>query len=706
MSTVKREILSRISFLYILAGLFSLLIIFKILYIQIVEKEKLLSLMHKTIYKKMQINALRGKIISSDDVILATSLPYFDLYFDAKAKGLTKENFYKNINIISNELAKIFPQKTRSEYYNLLIYSYKRGYRYFPLVKKMTYDNYKKLKSIPVFKENSNKTGLIFEKKYCRVKFFKNLASRTIGYVKEDVKVGLEGAYDCYLRGQNGFVTYKKLHNNAFMILDNDNNVKPIDGYDVKTTINFQIQDICLNALLEALEKHKANYGCVIIMEVKTGKVRGIVNLEYDSLLNTYLEKYNYAIGQRIEPGSIFKLFSLLVAFEDGKINLNDVIDVENGEISYYGIKMKDTKFYKNKLTVEEIFAYSSNVGISKIIYNAYNKNPKQFINRLYSIRLNRTLGIDIKGEKSPIIKDPSDSNWYKTTLPWMSIGYEIKLTPIQVLAYYNAIANNGMLLKPMFIESIYNKGKEIKKFEPTVIIPSLCSKKTLTNLQQILKSVVEYGTAKKIKNKYFSIAGKTGTALIATDKYGYNINNKKSYISSFVGYFPAENPRYSCFVMIVNPKDEYYGGIVAAPVFKNIAEKIVKIEPEFFENLNISNNTNLSTTNLFPNNSIINYDDILNISSLLNLKENSNKITTEYVKVKVKNNEIDFQELHFSKNVVPNLIGMNLKDAIYILNNIGAKFCFIGYGKVIKQKPLPNTPLKNNEIIFLELKI
>lgn len=683
-------------------GIFSLIIIIQIIKIQFFEKDTLLKKMYKSSYKKVIIPAIRGDIISSDNKILATSIPYYDIYIDFRANGLTKDLFINNLDSLALCLSTLFPGKNKKEYKQILLNGYNRGYRYFPLFKKVNFEQYKKLKKFPLFRLGSNKSGFIAEKRYYRHKLFGNLASRTVGYItSSNINVGLEGACNSYLRGKNGVKLLQKLPGNIWIPVSSENNIEPQDGFDVITTINLNIQDIANEALNKALQKYNADYGCAIVMEVKTGKIKAIVNLEKDTVLKSYVEKYNYAIGQRIEPGSTFKLFSLLCALEEGVIKITDTINTGNGEISFFGSKMKDSKEGGyGKISVAQVFAYSSNVGVSKIIYDNFAKNPKQFINRLYAIKLHEKLGLDIKGEVAPLIKDPSDTNWYGTTLPWLSIGYEVKLTPLHILAYYNAIANDGCLVKPLLIEYLKYKNKIVKKFEPTVLIPSICSKTTLKDLKYMLELVVEKGTAKNIQSKLYKIAGKTGTAQIAKGKMGYKDNNSgKSYISSFVGYFPADNPRYSCFVMIANPRGEYYGALVAAPVFKEIADNIYFSNIEFYENFSTK-----EKNNHFQVLSKINFDDILSLKKFFNFKIKS-QVHTKFAVINCKTNEISATPFYIKPGKMPDVRGMNIKDALFILGNLGLDIKFRGCGEVVNQIPSPDTPIKKNDVAYLELK-
>ncbi|MCK4639399.1 MAG: penicillin-binding protein 2, partial [Bacteroidales bacterium] len=406
---------------------------------------------------------------------------------------------------------------------------------------------------------------------------FKELAKRTIGYEnkKENLFVGLEGAYSEYLEGKKGKQLRQRICNGDWKPIQDENEIEPQNGKDIITTIDINIQDVAENALLEHLKEHKAFQGCAILMEVETGYIKAIANLQYDSSDNKYKESYNYAFAENVEPGSTFKLASMIAVIEDRKVNLSDTIDTGDGWIVYYNRTMRDAyKIRDGKITCREAFEKSSNVGVSMIIWDAYKKNPEKFVEHLYDMSLNKPLGIEFQGEGHPFIKHPKDKKiWYGTTLPWMSVGYEISLTPLQILTFYNAVANGGKMVKPMFVKEIRQTGKTIKTFKPVVINKSICSKRTIDTVQSLLEGVVERGTAKSLNNSIYKIAGKTGTAQIANKNKGYN---KGFYNASFVGYFPADDPKYSCIVVVNKPSGgKYYGSSVAAPVFKEIADKV-----------------------------------------------------------------------------------------------------------------------------------
>jgi len=703
MSEIRKDILSRFGILYIIFSVFFLIILGKILYLQIVEGTYWKSKASELTQKNVIIPPMRGDILSNDGKVLATSVPYYEIRIDFRAEGLKKDTFYKYVDSLAINLSKIFQDKDFSIYKKELINAYKEGHRYYLLKRKVDYQTFKKLKKLPIFRLGQNKGGFIANKVFIRHKPYGNLAARTIGYITQNrVVVGIEGAFDSYLKGKEGVQLMQRLSGNVWMPINNGKAIEPVDGYDLVTTIDLNIQDVAHHALLYNLQKHEAVNGCVVVMETKTGEVRALANLQYDTIKKQYVENFNFAIGESVEPGSTFKLISMLAALEEGCIKITDSIQTGNGVISYYGVKMKDSREGGyGKISVSDVFAYSSNVGTSKIIKNCFEKNPKTFIERIYNLRLHEKLGLDIKGEGIPVIKDPSDTSWSGLTLPWMSIGYEVKLTPMQILTVYNAVANNGTMVKPMFIKALKYNGETIKVFKPQIINPLICSKETIIALKKMLEEVVEKGTAKNLNTTPYKIAGKTGTAQIARGKYGYRDENaKKTYRASFVGYFPADNPQFSIIVVINSPsKSVYYGNVVAGPIFKEIADKIyathVGIQNEFI--VNSVENTNSSP---FKKGCIYDYSQIfkqLNINTEIN--NNYEWITASYCK-----NQICLKKIDIPKNQMPNVIDMGIKDAIYILENLGLETRIIGRGKIKKQSIPPGTSIKKGDLVYLEL--
>ena len=562
----------------------------------------------KRIVKNFEILPTRGNIYSDDGSLLATSVSKFSIFFDAVT---VKESvFNKYVGQLSDSLDNFF-KKPNGYYLNVLKNARLSNNRYKSIARKLSYTQYLRLVDFPMFNLGGIRGGVIVVRDFVRDLPMNKIAERTIGYEKRNpngtyIKVGLEGAYGKHLRGKPGKQLRQRIANNQWKPLSNNYQQQPIDGLDIWTTISTDIQDITHNSLLDALEKFDADHGSAVVMETKTGKIKAISNLGKTSD-NKYYEKLNYAIGHSYEPGSTFKLFSMLVALEDKVIDTSSVIDTEMGELKFFNkyLVRDSKKGGYGKIPISEVFERSSNTGVVKMIYEKYKENPEKFSDRLISIGIDKPLGLSIKGEGKPKIPHPDDNDWDGLDLPWMSFGYGVQLTPIQTLAYYNAIANNGELVMPRFVSSIRKfDGTFFKKFDRKIINPAICSEDTVKKLKIMMQGVVSkpWGTAHNIFDKNIILAGKTGTTQInyATDRV--------EYVSSFVGYFPANNPKYSCIVVISKPNKAigYYGNKVAAPVFKKIAKSVI---------------------NNLPNELKLNIDDINRLSDLMNQPSDNTKV-------------------------------------------------------------------------------
>ena len=537
----------------------------------------------------------------------------------------------------------------------------KKKNRYWLVANDMSYSTYMRYKSFPIFNKSAYKGGLIAEQEIKREHPLGKIAERTIGYEKLDkdgayFRVGLEGAFSQYLRGDSGLRLKQKIANGQWKPISDSNEKEPTQGYDLRTTLDVNIQDIAHNALLGQLEAFEADHGTVVVMEVATGAVKAIANLGRTEK-GKYFEKLNYAVGEAHEPGSTFKLMGMIAALEDKVIDENSLIETGNGELTFYGkYKVKDSKKGGyGTLTAAKAFEVSSNVGLVKIVYDNYNENPKQFIDRLYNMGLNKTLGLPIRGEGVPKIPYPTDTDWDGLDLPWMAYGYGVSLKPLKTLTFYNAIANQGEMVQPQFLTEIGNLGDAPHKvFTKQVLNTSICSEETLAKVQKMMFNVVDkkWGTGHRIKDSLLTMAGKTGTCQV--DYTTYNVQ----YISSFVGYFPADQPKYSCIVVVHRPDKTkgYYGATVAAPVFKTIAKKIFNDIPRQLP---------------------------LNVSRLNGLVE------------EVRLNE----ELQ-----VPNLAGLSEQEAIKTLEALGLEVELKGQGNVKGQSPQPGTKVKYKQKVILEL--
>lgn len=699
--SIKKDILLRVGIIYVSLIILAIAIIIQLLSVQFVQGSKWRSLAKELSLKDITIDPNRGDIFSSDGRLLASSVPYYEIRIDTRARGLTSEIFNKNIDSLSLCLSQLFQDKSKSEYKKELMKARRERKQYYLLKRKVDYIQLKKLRTFPMFRLGQNKGGLIAVQTNTRIKPHGSLATRTIGNTsKSDAGniVGIEGAYDKDLRGVQGIRLMQRLSGGVWMPVNDRNEVEPIDGYDVTTTIDINIQDVAESALRRQLMQHNAHHGCAILMEVKTGEIKAITSLEKDAS-GVYLEKYNYALGESTEPGSTFKLASMIALLEDGYIDLTDTVDTGEGFFMYKGKRIKDSEDEGlGKITMAQAFEHSSNVGISKKIIQYYTGRESMFIDRLYRMKLNQKLGIEIRGEGRPEIKYPGDKFWSGWSLPMMSIGYEVRMAPIHILTFYNAIANDGEMVKPMFVKSVSQHGNLIRTYDTEVINPSICSGSTIKKLKKMLSGVVDSGTAKNLRDSVLRIAGKTGTAQIAKGRQGYRV--ALSYQASFVGYFPADDPKYTCIVVVNSPSNSvYYGNVVAGPVFKEIADKVYAtslnwhpiIKPERHPKVDIPFSKTGSRKEL----------DIVMDKLRIPVDDNSK---TDWVTTNKKDTKIEFGNRTVIQHLVPNVVDMGLKDALYLLENAGLRVVVKGKGKVVKQSIAPGTKIQHGNVIYLEM--
>lgn len=700
---IRDEIVWRSAVVYIVIILLALAVTGKIIHIQFVEDEKWEAMGENYIYRTDDVPANRGDILSVDGRLLASSIPYYNIYMDTRSSGMENSVWNNGINGLSEGLARTVGQKSAGEWKRDLTSARNKGNRYYLIKRRVTYAKFKALKELPVFRHGRYKGGFIAEMENTRILPHISLASRTIGYLNKGESgnvVGLEGAYDRELTGVNGEILKQRLTGGAWMPVNDKNFVEPRDGNDIVTTIDIELQDVAESALNRQLKLHNAHHGTAILMEVGTGDIRAIVNLEIGKDGN-YHESYNYAIGESTEPGSTFKLASFIVALEDGVIELGDTIDTGDGSVKYYDKVITDShQGGYGKITVKEVFEKSSNVGTAKIIYDHYRANPERFVDRLYRMRLSEKLGIEIRGEGAPLIRYPGDAYWSGISLPMMSHGYEIQMTPLQVLTFYNAVANDGRMIKPRLVREIRYHGSTVAYRPTSVIIPSIASASTIKKAKILLEGVVRNGTASNLYSDNYTIAGKTGTAQIANEKYGYRMDGRTSYQASFVGYFPAENPVYSCIVVVNAPSNSvYYGNQVAGPVFKEIADKVYATS--FYRKYPHPD----SIVPVAP--AILRGDanDIITLLASLGVPAQY-EAETEWV-VPVRDNEkVILRDHILVDNLVPDVTGMGLRDALFLLENAGLKVETSGRGRIIQQSLRPGIRVVRGTAITLELKM
>lgn len=664
---------------------FALTIFYRICVIQFKEGDKWKAKSESLTTKVFETEAVRGNIFDANGNLLATSLPYYEIGVDINAPSIDDKLFNSKKDSLAFLLSNLFKDKSKKEYLRILKSARSSGDRYVLLKRNVSYKDLQTLKTFPIFKKG-RKGGLVTMQTNRRERPFQMLAARTIGLSREGVKaVGLEGAYDTILRGEGGQRLMQKIAGDVWRPINDESEVESKDGSDLYSTIDINIQDVAEHALLKTLVKNNASYGCAVLMEVKTGEIRAIANLtrnEKDS--TSYSENLNYAIGYATEPGSTFKLASMLAVIDEFDISLNEKVFIGDGKAMFANLEMKDSHAPETPtLTVQRIFETSSNVGVAKLVTKYFSKNPQKFIDKINSFHLDRKLGIAIPGEGTPRIKQTKNKDWYGTSLAWISHGYESLVTPIQTLTLYNAVANDGKMIKPRFVREIKRNGVTIKKFEPEVLVEQIVKKETIAKAKQLMEGVVKNGSGKGLNVSAFPVAGKTGTAKISK-----NGRYEKTYQASFVGYFPADKPLYTCIVIINSPSNGiYYGGLVAGPVFKEIAEKVYSASLDFIEPIN--NKQNLLTR--APETIKTKEGELYKVCKAFALPETSEAESTKYVSknpndsTKIILTESNLESF-LKKGLIPNLQGLSAKDALFLLENNGLHVRLFGVGTVKKQ--------------------
>lgn len=666
-----------------------LAIVGRVVFVQFVQGEKWRAKAESSITNFHTIEAVRGNIYSDNGSLLATSVPIYEVRMDLACPGLTDEAFKEGIDTLCLELANLYEDKDARQWKREIMAARDAEKQYHLIRRRVKYTDLKKMRDFPIFRRGQYKGGFIYIQENKRKKPFRFLAARTIGYERDGVQpVGLEGAYSQYLSGVEGKRLMQKMAGGVYKPINDANEVEPEDGADIHTTIDINIQDVAENALLEQLTKHDADHGCVVVMEVPTGEIKAIANLNRDDD-GDYAERYNYAIGESTEPGSVFKLMSLMAALEDGHVRLTDTIDCGNGRWKIYDRTLTDShRGGFGRIALKDVFAFSSNIGTAKCVLEGYGKVPQSYIDRIARMGVSRPLGLELAGEGRPYFKS-NLKDWSGITLPWSSIGYEVQMTPLQVLTFYNAVANNGRMVRPMFVKEIRSRGQVVKSFEPMVMNEAIASKKTIADAREMCEAVVEYGTARtSFKNSFYKVAGKTGTARIANNKYGYQYESEYSYQASFVGYFPAENPRYSCIVVVNAPSSGvYYGNAVAGPIFKEVADKIYALSIEFHEELEHRDHTAYSA---IPYSKSGSSDDLHAVFAELAVETQTDPSVGEWAITQTSTENVSIQNRKIVAEQVPNVVGMGASDALYLLENMGLRVKMQGAG-TIKEQSLPS---------------
>jgi cell division protein FtsI (penicillin-binding protein 3) len=656
--------------------------------------------------KYVDLSAERGTIYSEDGNMLSTSVPYFNIYIDFEADGLREKNgkrFKENLDSLSYCLSSLFRDQSSTTYKKQLNQGYRNADRYYLLRRNLSFDQYKQLRTFPLVREGRNKSGFIIEISSKRLNPFGLLANRTIGLSRDNAQnVGLERTYDSLLRGENGRKLVRYLNAGTYIPVEGYE-IDPENGKDILTTIDVNTQDIAENALLSMMVENECDHGTCIVMETATGKIKAMANLGKQPD-GSYWEDLNYAI-RASEPGSTFKLATLLSLLEDHKVHLSDHLNIEGGTWKIGTRTVHDSEKQEiSDVTVEQAFEHSSNVGMAKLVVAHYAQHPQQFVDHLKKLHLNQITGIDLAGETSPIIKSPTSKTWSASTLPWMAFGYEVLISPLQTLTLYNAVANNGKMMKPYLVNSIQYAGGIERQNQPVVLMDKICTDETLNELKTCLEGVCLKGTAKSaFKNTFYQVAGKTGTALVANGNRGYADH---IYQSSFAGYFPANHPRFTCIVVIKNKpfSKNYLGAKVAAPVFREVADKLMSLD-----DLVPDSNQLASYTSLIKIDSLGYYyagssESIKNIFYTLHMSYADSSSNKKWAAVYREKSQPVIKAKNEDQKKIPDVKGMGLKDALFLLESRDIRVTAKGTGKVRQQSISPGTIASKNQKLILDL--
>ncbi len=693
---VKKDIRFRVYMAFTFICLFGIAIIMKAIMIQVKEGPKLRAEARELQTRFDTLIAERGNIYTEDGTMLSTSIPEFDVHVDFSV--MDSALFNKNIDTLSLCLAGLFLDKSSTEYKEDFIRAYNEEDRYFLLKKKLRYNQYETLRSFPIFNKGKARGGLIADPQEKRTMPYAMVGLRTIGMFRDSNKTGIERAYDKYLTGENGRRMLRKSTGNNWIAIEGTE-IDPQNGKDVVTTIDINIQDVAEHALMSVLEKYECTYGTCIVMEVNTGKIRSLVNLGRQSD-GSYFEDFNYAMSPT-EPGSTFKLVTLLSILNDRKTNVEQIIDPEGGKIRFGNRVMKDSHLGLGPIPIWKAYAESSNAAFAKLAYMYYREHPSQFTDHLKQFHLNVKTGIDLPGERPPVVNTPDSKIWSATSLPWMATGYGIQVTPLHTCMLYNAVANKGKMVKPYLVNSIREYGKDVKVFQPEVVA-TIADSTVLAQVNKCVSAVVTEGTAKGIQSPYYTMAGKTGTAQVSDGAIKYSSG---VYQGSFVGFIPATEPRYTiCVVIRTKPHSAaYYGGAIAAPVFRMVADKIFSANMGAWDGP--LDSLARTANNLLPAKLATAHSYQILLSALR--KHSVTPVDAMNMMMQLRTDStrhLAVEPAKMFRNLVPDVTGMGLKDAVYILENSGMQVTVQGKGKVASQSIEAGTRVVKGQNIILQL--
>jgi cell division protein FtsI (penicillin-binding protein 3) len=703
---IKQSILLRVRLSFLMVAAVATAIVARMVYLQFVEGNYWRQKAEHRDVRLQPIPALRGNILADDQRLLATSLPFYKIAFDPMAPD--DATFKAGIDSLAWYAASFFQDRSSQQYKQLFVNARKQGRRYLPLGDKaVDHSAMQQIITWPIFRKGRLRGGIIFEQETRRFNPFHSLARRTIGYVNNEGRgiVGIELSFDKYLRGKPGQAVYRRSAGNQWVPFHDGSYIEPQDGMDVYTTLDINIQDVAHHALLKALIENDADFGCVVVMEVATGAIKAMVNLgRIDSA--HYAEDYNYAIGSKgsTDPGSVFKLASVMALFEDNpQLSLDALVETGNGQYRFWDVVLRDPKpSGYGTITLQQAFEYSSSIGIARLVYEHFKANPQRFINYLHQFGLSTPLDFQLVGEVKPYIKNTNDPTWSRLSLPWIAIGYETVVSPLQLLVFYNAVANNGKMIQPFIVDEIRDKdGRLVVDYEPVVLREQICSPQTLDKARRLLEGVVERGTAQNIKSNQYKIAGKTSTS--QKFKNGQYI---KEYHTAFAGYFPADKPKYSCIVVIDNPRRNLqYGGEVSAPVFRKIADEIYSMDLSLHSDKVITRHR--VKNKQIPYNEIGRAGDLWRIFDELGIPQKKMEGVDEHSWVfssTASDSTVIWKPLLLDDDNMPDVRGMSLRDALFILENKGLNVWVKGKGKVVNQSIEPGRAIQRGQSVTLHL--
>lgn len=695
---VKKDIRFRVYIAFTCICLLGVAIIIKAARIQLKDGPELRKLSLEMHMDTTTIDAERGNIYTENGTLLCSSLPQFDVHIDFSV--ISPKLFNCGVDSLAGCLAALFKDVPASKYKADLEQAYKDQDRYYTLCKNIDYYKYEQLRNFPIFRKGKAYGGFIEDPKVKRINPYGMLAYRTIGLYRENSQtIGLEATYDSVLTGENGSCVVQKETGGVWVPVEGSE-IEPQNGRDIVTTLDIGIQNVAEHALLSVLQQYECLYGTCIVMEVQTGKIRALVNLGRQKD-GSYWEDFNYALLPT-EPGSTFKLATLLSLLDDKYINIHDMVNAEGGAIRFGNRTMRDSHLGLGVIPIKQAFALSSNASMAKLGYTYYYKQPEKFVQHLRDLHLSVRTNIDLAGERRPLVKSPESKSWSATTLPWMCTGYEVLVSPMHTCMLYNAVANGGKMMRPYLISAIREYGKDVKTIEPKVVVDKVGDSSTIAQLQECMRAVVTEGTAKSIRSPYYTIAGKTGTAQVADKGIKYSDG---VYQGSFVGFFPAEHPKYTIAVVIrTKPHSSaYYGGTIAAPVFRMIADKV------FANNLGSWDGPLDSIAHVGHHYVTAQKAPAKSYEILLNAlgKKAAAEVSVPARMAQLQDDSssrLAIKPANVYENIVPDLKGMGLKDAVYLLENQGVQVQIQGKGKVQSQSIPPGTRIAKGQSITLQL--